>query len=90
MPFTSAPPSFACGDGQYALSRGIHVLMEKPAAISRDSFQKLVLAQSAYGAHWHLFSNRYNASSRRLKELITSGKPALFWARAAFDLVPRR
>lgn len=59
---------------EYALSCGIHVLMEKPAAISRDSFLKLVLAEQAHQARIGIcFQNRYNASSRRLKELMTSG-----------------
>ncbi|NLX82390.1 MAG: Gfo/Idh/MocA family oxidoreductase [Clostridiales bacterium] len=56
---------------EYALCRGIHVLMEKPAAISRAGFLTLINAEQISKARIGIcFQNRYNASIQRLKELI--------------------
>ena len=60
---------------EYALARGIHVLLEKPAAISRDGFQRLVAAQENGAAQVGIcFQNRYNASIAHLRECLASGE----------------
>lgn len=58
-----------------ALNRGIHVMLEKPAAISRDSFYHLVQVQERSEAQIGIcFQNRYNAAITHLKDLIDSGE----------------
>lgn len=58
-----------------ALARGIHVLMEKPAAISPESFKRLVKAQERSSALIGIcFQNRYNATVRHLAQRLEEGQ----------------
>ena len=63
----------------YALKRGVHVFMEKPAASFTGDIDVLLAAADASAAQTAIcFQNRYNASSRRAKALLadgTLGKP---------------
>lgn len=54
-----------------ALSEGIHVLCEKPCAISADGLSQLRLAQLMSDAQFGVcFQNRYNESALMVKNLI--------------------
>ena len=58
-----------------ALSRDIHVLCEKPCAITAESLARLRLAQSmSLGKFGVCFQNRYNKSVILIKALIDSKK----------------
>lgn len=58
-----------------ALSKGIHVYQEKPAAISLEQYKELGCMVQKSGARFGIsFQNRYNACVVRAKELIESGK----------------
>lgn len=58
-----------------ALERGVHVLMEKPAAITPESFDRLLLAQEHSAAAIGVcFQNRYNATTRHLANRLASGE----------------
>lgn len=58
-----------------ALSEGINVLCEKPCAITKESLEKLRLAQLMSGAQYGVcFQNRYNDSVRIVKELVSTEK----------------
>ena len=58
-----------------ALNRGIHVILEKPAAISKDSFYHLVQVQEHSGAQIGIcFQNRYNAAITHLKDRLDNGE----------------
>lgn len=57
-----------------SLKRGVHVFMEKPAAITPASFEKLLLAQEHSAAAIGVcFQNRYNATTLRLADHLSSG-----------------
>ncbi len=56
-----------------ALKKGIHVLMEKPPAISHEQLKEL--EQAAAGKRVGVcFQNRYNKDVQKAQELIRSGK----------------
>lgn len=58
-----------------ALSKGIHVYQEKPAAISLEQYKELCYVAQKSGARLGIsFQNRYNACVVRARELIESGK----------------
>lgn len=59
---------------EQALQQGIHVMLEKPAAISETGFHHLVqLQQSSTARVGVCLQNRYNASISHLKELLLGG-----------------
>ncbi|OQA69055.1 MAG: putative oxidoreductase YcjS [Firmicutes bacterium ADurb.Bin262] len=59
-----------------AAERGIHVLIEKPCAISVDGATTLVEAQKKTGVAMGVcFQNRYNRSARYLKSLVSGQTP---------------
>ena len=58
-----------------ALNMGINVLCEKPAAITKESLEKLRLAQLLSGAQYGVcFQNRYNDSVKIVKDILKSGE----------------
>lgn len=68
-----------------ALAMGIHVLTEKPCAITLASLQELRLAQQNSTAQLGVcFQNRYNQSSRFLLEAVNSGEYGALKAARAF------
>ncbi len=59
-----------------AAERGIHVLIEKPCAISVNGAATLVEAQKKTGVAMGVcFQNRYNRSARYLKSLVSGQTP---------------
>lgn len=75
-----------------ALKRGIHVFMEKPAAISREQFQELEKAEKQSSAKLGFcFQNRYNESVQKMRELLNActygpvkgARAFVTWKRAA-------
>ncbi len=57
-----------------ALQQGIHVMMEKPPAVSREQFEALIEAQNTSEAYLGIcFQNRYNNTVRKVDELIREG-----------------
>jgi len=58
---------------EYALKKGVHVFMEKPAAISREEFNHLKENRTEKYLGFCL-QNRYNNSVQKAKELILSGR----------------
>ncbi len=68
-----------------ALGMGIHVLTEKPCAINLAQLTQLQQAQKASGKQLGVcFQNRYNSSSRYLKQAVESGKYGKLLATRAF------
>lgn len=58
----------------HALERGIHVLMEKPPAISREQYRELKQAVGQSDKKLGFcFQNRYNDSVRIVKQMLESG-----------------
>lgn len=56
------------------MKAGKHVLIEKPVAMSLDQAGEIALASSCTGMQTGVcFQNRYNPTSRKIKELIDSG-----------------
>ena len=69
----------------YALERNINVFMEKPPAISFDQLEELKKAAAKSDAQLGFcYQNRYNASIRAAKDLITSGKAGKVLGARAF------
>ena len=75
-----------------ALSMGINVLCEKPCAITKESLEKLKLAQLMSNAQYGVcFQNRYNESVKIVKDLLDSktygeivtARAAVHWKRDA-------
>jgi UDP-N-acetyl-2-amino-2-deoxyglucuronate dehydrogenase len=75
-----------------ALEAGIHVLLEKPLASTREEGQRLVEAADAASARIAVcFQNRYNAPVQAARELLASGtlgsvvgaSATVFWHRDA-------
>ena len=57
-----------------ALQAGVHVLLEKPVATTvADAERIAVAADNGPGMLGVCFQNRYNATSRRIRELLDSG-----------------
>lgn len=57
------------------LEHGVHVFMEKPPAISRETFQQLMEAEKTSGKHVGIcFQNRYNESVTQIFEELKSGE----------------
>ncbi len=68
-----------------ALERGIHVLCEKPCAISADGLEKLRIAQKkSNGMFGVCFQNRYNKSVLAVKEILEKGTYGRITAARAF------
>lgn len=68
-----------------ALKHGKHVLMEKPAAMNYEEAEKLIkAAQESDRKIGVCFQNRYNNTSRRIKELLDSGKTGRVLGARAF------
>jgi predicted dehydrogenase len=68
-----------------ALFRGVHVFMEKPAAISADEFAALLTAAEKSGRNIGVcFQNRYNPSVRYVHEAIQSGQAGRVLGARAF------
>ena len=60
---------------EYALTRGIHVFMEKPPAISPEQFRQLKeVVQSTDARLGFCYPNRFNPSVREAKRLLSSQK----------------
>ena len=60
---------------QEALSRGVHVFMEKPAAMSPGEFARLQLAAGQSGLYTGVcFQNRYNAPVQYVRRELQSGQ----------------
>lgn len=58
-----------------AAKRGIHVLTEKPMAVSlEDADRMIVTAEENNVKLGVIFQNRYNASSQAIREVVQSGK----------------
>lgn len=56
-----------------ALKKGIHVFMEKPPAITREQFAELKAASEESKARLGIcFQNRYNATTKKVDELLAS------------------
>ncbi len=73
----------------YALSKNVNTLCEKPLAISREQLRDIKAAVYASSAQLGVvFQNRYNATSRYIKQLL-DGKPVtaayanVAWCRGA-------
>ena len=73
-----------------ALEHGKHVLCEKPMALCKRDAERMIAARDHAGKALGIcFQNRYNASSRYMKELVDSGslgrilggRGAVFWNR---------
>lgn len=57
-----------------ALNRGIHVFMEKPVAINMEQFEQLKAAAERSGAKIGIcFQNRFNPTTKRMKEILADG-----------------
>lgn len=57
-----------------AMKRGIHVLLEKPVAISLDEAYEISQGKNQYGVQVMVsFQNRFNPASIRIKEILESG-----------------
>lgn len=57
-----------------AMEHGKHVLCEKPMALSPDDAEKMIAARDASGKALGIcFQNRYNESSRYMRQLMDSG-----------------
>jgi predicted dehydrogenase len=70
---------------QAALSRGVHVFMEKPAATSADGFASLLTAAEKSGRNIGVcFQNRYNPPVRYVREAIQSGQAGRVLGARAF------
>lgn len=58
-----------------ALNKGIHVLTEKPMAISLAEADEMIACAQANGLQLGvIFQNRYNASSQAVKKAVTMGE----------------
>ena len=69
------PHSLHVPMAQAALSRGVHVFMEKPAAISPEEFSVLLSAAEGSGRYTGVcFQNRYNPHIQYVREAIKSGQ----------------
>lgn len=82
--FISVPVSFAPHYVTLALSKGVHVFCEKPAAISREQLKTiephLGKATLAYG-----FNHRQHESIRQIKEKLTKGHFGdVLWVRGRY------
>lgn len=68
-----------------ALSRGVHVFMEKPAAILAEDFSALVSAEEASGLHVGVcFQNRYNPPVQYVRNAIRNGQAGRIRGARAF------
>ena len=68
-----------------ALSRGIHVFLEKPAAISREQFAILTrAAQESAACVGVCFQNRYNPPVQYAREMLKSGQAGRVLGARAF------
>ena len=59
---------------EYAMQQGVHVFMEKPAAISQEEFNHLSASRVEDVYLGFCLQNRYNNSVQKAKELIESGE----------------
>jgi len=67
--FLHAPVAIA------ALSRGVHVLTEKPMATTVEDAEKMIAAATKSGAHLGvIFQNRYSPGARLIKQSLESGE----------------
>lgn len=58
-----------------AANKGIHVLTEKPMAVSLEDADRMIKAAKDNQVYLGvIFQNRYNASSQAVKKLVSSGK----------------
>lgn len=58
-----------------AVKKGIHVLTEKPMAVSLEDADAMITAAKEYGVKLGvIFQNRYNASSQAVYEAVQSGQ----------------
>jgi len=70
----AAPPYLHCPMAIEAFSRGLHVLCEKPLAMSvREAETMLAAAQAAKRVHMTAFNFRFIPAVRRMKELLEEG-----------------
>lgn len=68
-----------------AMEHGKHVILEKPMAIKLSDAEKLIKISAATGKQLGIcFQNRYNASSVRVKNFLTSGKGGKILGARAF------
>jgi predicted dehydrogenase len=70
----AAPPHLHCPIAVEALARGLHVLCEKPLALSvKEAETMLGAAERAKRAHMTAFNFRFIPALRRMKELLDEG-----------------
>lgn len=70
---------------EYALSKNINVLMEKPPAITEEQFEKLKKAEKNSSASLGIcFQNRYNIEVKAALSALTSGKTGKIRGARAF------
>jgi predicted dehydrogenase len=82
----TSPPNSHVDHCMTALSRGIHVLVEKPYARSSDEWQRVVASANQAGALiWPARSRRYRAPYRRVKAWL-AGRDAPSIEAIEFDL----
>lgn len=68
-----------------AMRAGKHVLTEKPMALSEEDAWEMIRVSEETGKTLGVcFQNRYNATSQRIKEVITSGKAGRILGGKAF------
>lgn len=57
-----------------ALKRGVHVFMEKPPAINRQEYDKLLTVSEESKARLGIcFQNRYNETTKKVSEILVQG-----------------
>lgn len=79
------PHSLHVPMAEEALGRGVHVLSEKPAAISPGQLKRLRGAAERSAAQYGVcFQNRYNPCVQAAKERVASGAPGKLLAVRAF------
>ena len=78
------PPFGHSGEAELAASKGIHIFMEKPIALTEERAKSINDAVAKYGVRSQVgYHMRFGSAVERVKELVdngTAGRPTLFTA----------